>query len=80
MDVASSGPNALWHPLEFGYDAVVLDVMLVPGLSGIEVCRQPLERRRWVPVLMPTARAAVAHRFAGGRPAAGTGQLAGPAW
>jgi DNA-binding response OmpR family regulator len=35
-------------------DLVVLDIML-PGLDGIEVCRR-IQRERWVPVLMLTAR------------------------
>lgn len=64
VDVANTGPDALWHATEFDYDAVLLDVML-PELSGIEVCRQLRERRRWVPVLMLTARDAVADRVRG---------------
>ncbi len=35
-------------------DLVVLDLML-PGLDGLEVCRR-IQRERWVPVLMLTAR------------------------
>jgi DNA-binding response OmpR family regulator len=64
VDVACTGPDALWHALEFPYEAVVLDVML-PGMSGIEVCRELRERKRWVPVLMLTARDAVADRVTG---------------
>jgi two-component system OmpR family response regulator len=64
VDVATTGPDALWHATEFDYDAVLLDVML-PGMSGIEVCRQLRERKRWVPVLMLTARDAVADRVRG---------------
>jgi two-component system OmpR family response regulator len=54
VDVATTGPDALSRALEFDYDAVLLDVML-PGMSGIEVCRQLRERKCWVTVLMITA-------------------------
>ncbi len=64
VDVAGSGPDALWQASEFGYDAVVLDVML-PELDGVEVCRQLRGRKRWMPVLMLTARDAVTDRVRG---------------
>ena len=38
---------------DVGYDLVVLDLML-PGVSGLEVCRQ-IRKERSVPVLMLTA-------------------------
>ena len=37
------------------YDAIVLDIML-PRLSGYEVCRQLRQREVWTPVLMLTAK------------------------
>jgi two-component system OmpR family response regulator len=43
------------------YDAIVLDVML-PGINGFEVVRRLRFRRVWTPVLMLTARDAVADR------------------
>jgi len=64
VDVASTGTEALWHATEFDYDAVLLDVML-PEMSGIEVCRQLRERKRWMPVLMLTARDAISDRVRG---------------
>jgi two-component system OmpR family response regulator len=64
VDVAATGPDALWHALEFVYDVVVLDVML-PGSSGIEVCRGLREAKRWVPILMLSGRDTVADRVAG---------------
>lgn len=64
VDVATTGTDALWHATEFDYDAVLMDVML-PGMSGIEVCRHLRERKRWVPVLMLTARDAVEDRVRG---------------
>ncbi len=64
IDVASGGNEALWLGAENPYDAVVLDVML-PDLDGFEVCRKLREAGRWSPVLMLTARDAVADRVAG---------------
>ncbi|MEZ5099622.1 MAG: response regulator transcription factor [Thermoleophilia bacterium] len=64
VDLAANGLDALWLAAAGSYDAIVLDVML-PDLSGFEVCRQLRERHVWVPVLMLTARDAVADRVAG---------------
>jgi two-component system OmpR family response regulator len=65
VDVATSGPDALWFAMEFAYDAVVLDVLL-PGMSGIEVvCLRLRPDGRWVPILMITARDEVADRVTG---------------
>jgi DNA-binding response OmpR family regulator len=47
-----------------GYDLVVLDVML-PGLDGMTLCRELRARGFTTPVLMLTARDAVADRVAG---------------
>lgn len=47
MGVTTTATDALCHPAEFDYDAVLEDEMLVFG--GIEVCRQVRERGRWVP-------------------------------
>ncbi len=46
------------------YDAIVLDVML-PGIDGFETCRRLREDGVRAPVLMLTARDAVADRIAG---------------
>ncbi|MCW2917721.1 MAG: Two-component system, OmpR family, response regulator [Actinomycetia bacterium] len=64
VDVAVDGPGAVWQAGEFGYDAVVLDVLL-PGLDGFEVCRRLRAGDCWAPVLMLTARDAVADRVRG---------------
>jgi two-component system OmpR family response regulator len=64
VDVANTGPDALWQATEFTYDALVLDVML-PGVGGIEVCRRLREQGHWVPVLMLTARDTVEDRVRG---------------
>ncbi len=52
--VAETGPAALEEFDRSGADIVLLDLML-PGLSGTEVCRQ-LRQRSTVPVIMLTAR------------------------
>jgi two-component system, OmpR family, response regulator len=64
VDIATTGPDAVWQASEFTYDAVLLDLML-PGLDGIEVCRTLRRAGRWVPVLMLTARDAVDDRVRG---------------
>jgi DNA-binding response OmpR family regulator len=58
VDLAHDGVDGLWIATEKphgAYDAVVLDIML-PGLSGYEVCRQLRAREVWTPVLMLTAK------------------------
>jgi two-component system OmpR family response regulator len=64
VDVAATGTDALWQAGEFGYDAVLLDLML-PGMDGVKVCRQLRAAGRWMPVLMLTARDAVEDRVRG---------------
>jgi two-component system response regulator RegX3 len=54
VDVAATGPDALAKYDRSGADLVLLDLML-PGLSGTEVCRA-LRQRSNVPVIMLTAR------------------------
>jgi two-component system, OmpR family, response regulator RegX3 len=52
--VADTGPAALAEFEQNGADLVLLDLML-PGLSGVDVCRQ-LRQRSSVPVIMLTAK------------------------
>ncbi|MGB9378264.1 MAG: response regulator transcription factor [Mycobacteriales bacterium] len=52
--VAGNGPDALTEFSRNGADLVLLDLML-PGLSGTEVCRK-LRQQSAVPVIMLTAR------------------------
>ena len=52
--VAATGPEALAEFDRHGADLVLLDLML-PGLSGIDVCRA-LRQRSSVPVIMLTAK------------------------
>jgi two-component system, OmpR family, copper resistance phosphate regulon response regulator CusR len=64
VDVAADGDAAVYQSSITDYDAVVLDVML-PGASGLQVCRELRRRGSPVPVLMLTARDAVEDRIAG---------------
>jgi DNA-binding response OmpR family regulator len=64
VDVAESGEKALQLSADVSYDAILLDVRL-PGLSGIDVCRELRQRRIESPVLMLTARGLVEQRVEG---------------
>ena len=64
VDVAADGNTALGHGLTTDYDLIILDVML-PGMSGLEVCRRLRQRHRAVPILMLTARGGVEERIEG---------------
>jgi two-component system, OmpR family, response regulator len=63
-DIAERGEDAAWMALAARYDAIVLDIML-PGIDGLETCRQLRRRGVWTPVLMLTARDAVDDRVIG---------------
>ncbi len=54
VSVAATGPDALTEFDRTGADIVLLDLML-PEMSGTEVCRQ-LRQRSHVPIIMVTAR------------------------
>jgi len=54
VEIAETGPDALTAFDRSGADLVLLDLML-PGLSGTEVCRE-LRNRSKVPIIMVTAR------------------------
>jgi two-component system copper resistance phosphate regulon response regulator CusR len=64
VDQASTGTQALSLALANEYDSIILDVLL-PGKSGIEVCRAIRDHGSRVPILMLTALDAVEHRIAG---------------
>ncbi|WP_027347040.1 response regulator transcription factor [Hamadaea tsunoensis] len=61
VDLAGSGTEALWAAREFAYDLIVLDLM-IPGGDGISVTRTLRAEERWTPILVLTARDAVADR------------------
>jgi DNA-binding response OmpR family regulator len=63
VGVVHDGPQAIKAVAAERPDLVVLDLML-PGMDGLEVCRE-IQRDRWVPVLMLTARTDEADKVAG---------------
>jgi two-component system response regulator MprA len=64
VELATTGDKALAAATANPYDAIVLDRGL-PGLDGLEVCRQLRSSGNAVPILMLTARAAVSERVEG---------------
>jgi two-component system copper resistance phosphate regulon response regulator CusR len=64
VDISADGDDALYKLSINDYDAVILDIM-IPGLSGFEVCREMRARGLQIPVLMLTARDALEDRIEG---------------
>lgn len=64
VDVHADGKTALTEALVVEYDIIILDVML-PSMIGYDVARALRARGLSVPILMLTARDAVADRIAG---------------
>ena len=64
VDLAHDGDTGLNLAESGTYDVAILDVML-PGIDGIEICRQMRADGVMSPVLMLTARGAVEDRVAG---------------
>lgn len=65
LDVALTGTAGVTLATSSPYDVIVLDLEL-PGLDGVEVCRQlRKERRLATPILMLTARDTVKDKLAG---------------
>jgi two-component system copper resistance phosphate regulon response regulator CusR len=64
VDAASDGQAGLERATTGSYDAIVLDLWL-PKRDGIDVLQRLRESRQDVPVLVLTARDAVADRVAG---------------
>ena len=64
VDVVGTGSEAMAAARVGAYDVVLLDVRL-PDVDGFRVCRRLREEKVWTPVLMLTARTAVADRITG---------------
>jgi DNA-binding response OmpR family regulator len=54
VSVASNGLTGLQMALSHPFDLIILDVML-PGIDGIQICKQVREQKPDVPILMLTA-------------------------
>lgn len=63
-DVAADGETALWMAEATRYEAIILDVLL-PDVSGLDVCRRLRASAIEAPVLMLTALDTVPDRVAG---------------
>jgi two-component system, OmpR family, response regulator RegX3 len=63
VDAVADGETALEAARRHAYDVMILDLML-PGISGLEVCRR-LRAESALPILMLTARTAEVDRVVG---------------
>ena len=55
VDVARDGVEGQWLAEQNPYDVLILDIML-PGISGYELCSRLRAQRLWTPILMLTAK------------------------
>ena len=64
VELASEGETGLDMALSGSFDLLILDVML-PGRSGLDICRELRQEKCNVPVLMLTAKDAIPDRVNG---------------
>jgi len=64
VDVASDGEDGLAFVSVNQYDLIILDIML-PGISGIEVCKRMRQKGIETPIMMLTARDSVTDKVLG---------------
>jgi two-component system, OmpR family, alkaline phosphatase synthesis response regulator PhoP len=64
VETASDGPTGLARAAAGGWDLIMLDVML-PGMSGLDVCRDLRRHGKDVAILMLTAKTQLTDRVAG---------------
>lgn len=65
IDAAADGVTGLHLAVVNDYDAIILDLGL-PGMDGLQLCRRLREdAKKWLPVLMLTAKDTVEDRIAG---------------
>jgi len=64
VKIAETGTKGL-HDIQNGdYDLVILDIML-PGMDGIELCRQVRQQENYTPILMLTSKSSELDRVVG---------------
>ncbi|MEJ7585158.1 MAG: response regulator transcription factor [Acidimicrobiales bacterium] len=63
-DVTASGTDAQWMATATAYDVIILDVTLA-DIDGFETCAGLRQAGVWTPIIMVTARDAVAERVRG---------------
>jgi len=64
VDLATDGEEAFALGLEVMYDLIILDILL-PGMSGLEVCRELREQQVAIPILFLTALGEIEQRVQG---------------
>lgn len=55
VDSAATGPNGLEKAMDLDLDIIILDLML-PGLDGLEICKELRRRDIGTPIIMLTAK------------------------
>ena len=64
VHVAHDGVSGLKHALSKPYDLIILDLML-PGIEGLEICRNLRTKPNYTPILMLTAKSTELDRVLG---------------
>jgi DNA-binding response OmpR family regulator len=64
VDRAEDGEKGLAYLRQAAYDALILDIML-PGIDGLEVCRQVRAMPRYTPIIIISARTGESQRVLG---------------
>lgn len=64
VDLVAHGEDALALGLTMSYDLIILDILL-PGLSGLEICQHLRHQKRRMPILFLTALGGVDQRVRG---------------
>lgn len=64
VTIRNQGWQGLDEAMSGSYDFLVLDLML-PGLNGLEICRQLRQRKQYIPILMLTARSEEVDKITG---------------
>jgi DNA-binding response OmpR family regulator len=60
----ADGAQGLAQVRTGGWDALILDIML-PGVDGLEICRQARAMTTYTPIIITSARASEVHRILG---------------
>ena len=64
VDTAHTAVDGLFQATEYGYDCIVLDIMLPDG-NGFDVCAQLRKRKNKTPIVMMTVRDGIEDRVRG---------------
>ncbi|MGD8476273.1 MAG: response regulator transcription factor, partial [Burkholderiales bacterium] len=64
VSLAADGTTGFEQALAREFDLIILDLML-PGTPGLEICKQLRAQKRYIPILMLTAKTAEVDRVVG---------------